>query len=123
MDYTAIRKNAAATIKKNGKAIKIIVPGGTAYNPVTGTDTPGADVTYSGRAVETQYTQAERDGTMVKASDRRFLVSGLQDSGAALAQMATGQRIEVASVKLEIVNVMPLNPGDVNIIYEVQARI
>ena len=123
MDYEGIRKRAAATIAKNGKAIKIIMPGGTAYNPVTGLDTAGPDIVYNAMAVEIMYSQAERDGTMVKANDRRFIVSGLKTDGTALAQMATGHRIEVSTVKLEIITIMPLNPGEINVIYEVQARI
>jgi hypothetical protein len=123
MDYEGIRKRAAATIAKNGKAIKIILPGGTAYNPVTGAETAGADIVHNAKAVEISYSQAERDGTMVKLNDRRFIIAGLKTDGTALAQMATGHKIEVSTVKLEIITVMPLNPGEINVIYEVQARI
>lgn len=123
MDYEGIRKRAASTIAKSGKTVKIIIPGGTAYDPVTGTETPGANIEHTAKAVEIQYSQAERDGTMIKANDRRFLVAGLKTDGSALAQMATGHKIEVSTVKLEIVTVMPLNPGEINVIYEVQARI
>jgi len=123
MDYEGIRKRTAATIAKSGKTVKIILPGGTAYDPVTGLDTPGADIEYSAKAVEIMYSQAERDGTMVKANDRRFIVAGLKTDGSALAQMATGHKIEVSTVKLEIITVMPLNHGETNVIYEVQARI
>ena len=123
MDYEGIRKRAAAIIAKNGKAIKVIIPGGTAYDPVTGAETAGADIEYSAKAVEIMYSQAERDGTMIKASDRRFIVAGLKTDGSALPVISTGSRIEVSTIKLEIISAHPVNPGEINVIYEVQARI
>ena len=122
MDYEGIRKRAAATIAKNGKNISVIVPSTTSFDPATGLEVAGATTIYAAKAVEIQYSQSERSGTMIQANDRRFLVAGLQTSGVALPQIKTGNRIEVSDIQLEAINVMPLNPGETNVIYEVQAR-
>lgn len=120
MDYTATRKNAAATIAKSGKTVTMNVPSST-YDPVTGTSGL-TTTTYQVKAVETYYTQAERLGSAIQIGDRRFMLSGLTTSGAVLPQPKTDYTLTVGTAELFIVSVAPLQPGDVQIIHEVQCR-
>lgn len=123
MDYIGVRSSAAASIKKNGKAITIRIPAAVAsYDPVAGTGTPAVPVDYLCYAVELNYKQGERDGTIVQANDRRFLVAGLTTAGAALTQPTTGMVLITGSVTLPIVSVEPLNPGETTLLYTVQCR-
>jgi len=123
MDYVGIRASAAATITKNGKSATLRIPAQVAsYDPVAGTGTPAAAVDYPCMVVEIGYKQGERDGTIVQAKDRLFLVAGLTTAGAALTQPTSAWQLIVSGVTLQIVTVEPLNPGETNILYTVQCR-
>jgi hypothetical protein len=123
MDYTGIRARAAATIAKNGKTVtfRLSTPGG--FDPATGLITNPVVSDTVAKAVEVNYSQSERDGTNVQTNDRRFLVAGLKVSGEVLNQPSTIMKLIVGTATLSIINVMPLEPGDVAVIYEVQARV
>jgi hypothetical protein len=122
MDYAGIRKRTAATIAKSGKTVtfRLSTPGG--FDPATGLITNPVVSDTVAKAVEVNYSQMERDGTNVLSSDRRFLVAGLELDNSVLSQPSTIMKLVVGTSILSIINVMPLEPGDVAVIYEVQAR-
>lgn len=140
MDYAGIRSRAAGQARRAGKLVAIRSPGSSAdwqygydelgekwtrlvapfdtvrTNPIVDVDTPAY-------AVEFGYEQGERDGTLVRADDRRFLVAGLTSTGAILeAPSPARDKLVVGSVALEIVSTKPVEPGPVAVVYEVQCR-
>jgi len=122
MDYEGIRTRSDKTITKNGKLVTLELSTAASYNPVTGVETGAATTAYTAYAVESAYTQNQRDGTLVLANDRRFIISGLQASGAELPAITTAYKLKIESKTFEIVNVIPTKPGAVPVIYEVQCR-
>jgi hypothetical protein len=122
MDYIGIRSRASALITKNGKSITIQTPVAGTFDPATGVNTPGTPTTKTVKAVESNYSQAERNGTSILMNDRMFLVSGLDTSGAVIVQPTTSDKLIIGADTLSIVKVDPIKPGDTAVIYEVQAR-
>ena len=122
MDYVGVRKRAAATIAKNGKTVtfRLSTPGG--FDPATGIITNPSVADTQAKAVEMNYSQSELDGTNVQTNDRRFLVAGLKVDNSILSQPSTIMKLMVGTTTMSIINVIPLEPGDVAVIYEVQAR-
>jgi hypothetical protein len=120
MDYTAIRKNAAATITKNGKTAMLNIPAST-YNPITGL--PASAVTsYTVKAVEILAKNKERPQTAVQNNERWFLLAALTTSNVALPVPRVDYTITVAGHEYFITAVMALEPGDVALVYEVHCR-
>ena len=140
MDYAGIRKRAAGQIAGAGKIVAIRSPGNSAeweygYDELgdkwtrlvdpfdTVRTNPIVDVDVPAYAAEIGYEQGERDGTLVRADDRRFLVAGLTSTGAILpAPSPAVDKLFVGGVALEIVSTKPVEPGMLAVIYEVQCR-
>lgn len=141
MNYAATAKRVLKTIQKNGKAIKIVMPGTAEgwtreYDPAQMRDKwthPGAEegdpdiVVYEDPAttpvedntssVEDGYNASEIDGTMVQAGDRRYWVPA-----EGLAEPRTIDRLVDGSDSLAIVSCKRVAPGPVVVLYEVQCR-
>ena len=68
--------------------------------------------------VETEYSSREVDGSLVRMTDRRLLVStrGLEEPP------ALSDRVRIGGRTLEVVTVKPVSPGGVVLLWEVQGR-
>ncbi len=135
MNYTGLAAMASRLIRRSGKSVKLRRKGTAdgwtySYDPVLGdtwtldeepytvvhTDPGETPVDYELKAVEFDYTSLERDGTLVQADDRRFM---LEASG---VTPLLSDRFLVGTEELAIVKVRPLMPGETEIYFEVQCR-
>jgi hypothetical protein len=116
-DYQRLRdQTAEPLIERFGKSATLTTfqaaSGGDPWNPVP--DTP---VTQDVTVVQTVFDLRDRDGTLVQEDDVMFLLSTAGDPTTDLAQTLT-----VESVVYQVVRIMPLKPGDITMLYKVQAR-
>lgn len=136
MDYAGIRDNVVIPkLTAFGKVVTLRRPGSAtgwtkAYDPIEGryywtlidephtvvyTDPATTPLDYAGYGVEAAYEQTEIDGTVIKAGDRRFKV-------AAIPTPSTSDKLVLSSVVLNIVSVIPVQPGDVALLWVLQCR-
>lgn len=69
------------------------------------------------KAVLLDYAEMERDGTLIRAQDRKILV----EAGAFVPTTADAVRIKGVEV-LEIVKVTPTEPAGIPVLFELQVR-
>lgn len=136
MNYASLAASATRAIQKYGRAVTLSRRGTAAlytyaFDPVLGdtwtliaephtvvyTDPGEVALTFTGHAVEHPYEQNERDGTLVMAQDRRYLLEAAIGTTPLLSD-----RLIVGSDNLAIVNIEPLSPGGTVLLYEVQCR-
>jgi hypothetical protein len=117
MNYPSLAATAARLVAQYGKSVTLRRPGAGTFDPVTGQTTPGTPTDSAVKAAEVGYEANERDGTMVRAEDRRFLIAA-----AGILQPASSDRLLVGSADLAIVTVEPLEPGPTPLLYTVQCR-
>lgn len=117
MDYESLKLNVAERlIRENGKAAFIVTPGtatGPAYDP-----TPGEPLREMVYFVETRYSMTDRNASLVESGDKMGLVS--TETGAT-PQKSINQ-IEIDGVLYQFIDVQPLNPGGVVMLYKIHAR-
>jgi len=68
--------------------------------------------------VQSEYHQRERDGTLIQAHDRKFLVS---TEGIDIVP-TTEDALAVGTETYQIIDVKPLAPGGVAVMYTLQVR-
>jgi hypothetical protein len=136
MDYASLRDSLVIPkLKEFGKSVTIRRPGSAtgwtkAYDPIEGryywtlvapphsvvyADPATSPLDYAGYGVETAYEQTEIDGTVIKAGDRRFKV-------ASIPEPSTSDKLVVSSTVLNIVSIIPVQPGDVTLLWVIQCR-
>lgn len=110
--YTRLEERARLLIEKYGKEATLIksTKSGPAHNP---TVTPDPSTV---KMVETGYSLTNRNESLVQVGDKLGLIS------TAAASPAKGNKIEIDSVKYTILDVEPLNPGGVTLLFEFHAR-
>lgn len=116
-DYADLRDNTAAPLLAEfGQAAVLRRPtvgSGPARNPGV-----GAPTDYDCTLVVDTYRNFERDGTRIKAGDKKVLLS---TEGLTVAPLTSDQLVIAGEVH-SIVNVEPLSPGGVVVMWTVQAR-
>lgn len=115
-DYTRSRATAERLIARFGAPATLTKPGeadDSTYPP-----TPGTPTDYACTAVKTEYAMSDRDGSNVRMSDVKLLVSteGLS------VEPANNDTITVAGRVYSVVNVDPLEPGPLTVMWTVQGR-
>lgn len=113
-NYAKSRATAIGLMRKFGKgsALRGVLKSGPDWEPVTTVvDAPCT-------VVELQFSTGEIDGTNILLSDRKFLLSvdGL------MREPSAKDRLVVGTEELEIIQVWPLVPGDLVLMYTLQAR-
>ena len=116
-NYTAMRDNTAIPLinQFGDDAVLTLTPAAdpaTPWNPGSGTpvETPA-------RAVQTQFTNADRDGTLIQEGDVLFIVSTQGLTDIELAETLTS-----SGTVYQIIKVMPLKPGPIIMLYKVHCR-
>lgn len=94
-----------ATLRRRGEQT------GPAYNP-----TYGPDVEYTANGVQSFYTARDREGTTIRVSDLKIMLTGLQ------TEPKTSDRLVWAGEELEIVDFVKEAPAGKAIYYELQCR-
>lgn len=112
IDYNKALANAKRLIRDNGRdvVVRTFTQSGDDWNPV---QVP-SDVTV--RAVMTQFAAEEIDGTLIQASDKRFLIAGGAD-------VSLAKRLIDGAVDYEVVAVECVKPGPVVVLWKVQVRL
>lgn len=117
IDYDQIRVNTAERlIRENGKQAFIITPGtatGHPSNPIPGT--PTRDMVYF---VETRYSMTDRNATLVQVGDKMGIIS--TETG--IVPEKSVSKIEIDGTIYQLLDVSPLNPGGVVMLYKIHAR-
>ncbi len=113
-DYIKATATASRLIKRFGQSITLRqqAGSGTAWAPVL-TDTDHVAI-----AAVTEYSNRDMDGTLIKMGDRRVYLS---TEGLTVVP-TTQDKLVVGGEVMTIVNIRPLNPAGVTVMYEVQAR-
>lgn len=105
-------KNAMA---KYGMAMTLVVPAEGTFDPDDGDFTPGTDKLYAVRGLNGNFKKSRKqDMTQGKA---RFVY--LSASGLAI-EPTPNHKLRVSGVDYEILDVQPLTPGGVTVMYELQ---
>lgn len=113
--YTRLEAKARRLIAKYGKPGEIIFPGtpsGPAYDPQN-----SADVLIACVLVETGYSLTNRNETLVVTGDKLGIIS--TDVAVAPENKCM---IEIDGSHYQIIDLQPLNPGGLVLLYEFQAR-
>ena len=112
--YDRLLSTATRLIGQYGKDATLTKPGtptGPEWNP-----TPGTPTDYTVKLVETGYSLTNRDATLIERGDKMLLIE-------AAVEPALEDSITVDGSVLRLIDVQPLNPGGVVLLYEAQARI
>jgi hypothetical protein len=118
-DYAQDARDADAAFREDGQKITLTrkTKGAYANGAVTITATTadawGIDTAVSSHAIGT----TTQSGTLVKAGDRKLIISALDDTGAALSEPAHGDTALVGTKLCTVRNVDPLSPGGVAVLY------
>ncbi len=103
----------AATETGDGELIATLTKKGTQDSPW---DDPATPTTHSVAVVVTEYDLRHVDGVLIQAQDRRVLVE------AAGVVPKPSDTLTIGGVVYNVIRSMPLDPGGVALMFEVQAR-
>lgn len=116
-DYSKSQATALRLITKFGTTATIIragTPTGPDYNP-----TPGTPVEYACTVVYDQWRADQIDGTLIQQGDLKILVAA---SGLAIDPTPADTFKDGDGKEYAIINVMPLKPGGVVVMHEMNVR-
>lgn len=110
--YTRLEATAKRLIEKYGKDATLtkITNSGPAHNPTQ------TESTSTVKMVETGYSLTNRNESLVQAGDKLGLISTAGESP------ELKDKITIDSVKYNIIDLQPLNPGGVTLLFEFTAR-
>ena len=113
-NYTGLASTATRLINRFGGNVTLRIKTGGTYDPVTGANTDTfADAVVQGAKLN--FVNADIDGTLIRLGDVKVLVDGL-------FTLTQDDKIIIGSDEYEIINAMPLAPGDTRLITTVQCR-
>lgn len=110
-NYLASAQKARAKISPAGREVNLLssVPDDGAWNSPT---TPNSQAI---KVVQSQFQRGEIDGNLVRFGDIKYL-AGTEVS------IDSSMQIEDGDTTYNIVNIVEVKPGDVPILYKIQAR-
>lgn len=116
-DYAAIKVNVAdKLIEKFGAPVTLTkTVGGGGYDENGDPVVPSA-TTVTGDGVKLDFKQDEIDGTNIVAGDARLLL------GSASGAPVNGMTVPIGGVTWRVMQVWPLEPAGVNVMYTLQLR-
>ncbi|PVZ19926.1 MULTISPECIES: hypothetical protein [unclassified Pseudomonas] len=117
----AIRMLAPRSKGGKGLEMTLLHRGTGQYDPEQGTVSP-SETTYQGSALRQAYAKGEVDGTLIRQSDVRLIVSPVQLTGMDLPAPQQQDRINFDGTTYTVVAVDPWNYAGVDIGFDVQAR-
>ncbi len=118
-DYAAIAKDADATIREFGASatLRRIASDSATYNPATGVATQPATSPQKCVAVVFAYPQKMIDGSLIRQGDSQAYVSTV-----GITAPIVGDQLDWQGTILTVMNVKPLAPAGVQVLYELQLR-
>lgn len=111
-DYASTKGTADRLINSFGASLAFSRETGETFDPSTG-QTTGTTETFNRDVVWTEYRNQEIDGTTVQRGDARLLVAG---------EVEIGDKVTKNNTEWRILDVSPLQPADLAVIYIAQAR-
>jgi hypothetical protein len=109
-------KNA---LTKYGMAMTLIVPADGTFDEETGGLTQGTDKSYTVQGMVGNFRKSRKADSSVLAKSRYIYLS---PSGMAV-EPRVGNRLRVASVEYEILNVEDIAPAGITVLYQIEARL
>lgn len=114
----SLSDTATALLARNGEAVVISYTNAEVRNPATGEiTTPGTTVTLNGYGYPSRYRAHEIDGTVVKHSDTKLILSKIS------TRPESGWLAFVQSKSFRIMDVQPITKAGADIIYICQLRV
>jgi hypothetical protein len=119
MSYAQDARDADAAFREDGQLIRLTIKtkgsyvNGAVSIITTNVDVWGIDTAVSAHAVGT----TTQGGTLVKAGDRKLIISALSNTGAALSEPTHGDIAQVGTKTYTVRNVDPLSPGGVVVLF------
>lgn len=110
-DYAKTKATADRLLTRFGAAVTITTPAAAVYDPATGETTAPAPSVQTASAVEEAYKLFEIDGTLVRAGDKRLLVSPKTTSGAPLAVPPPGSTVPWSGQTWRVQEAQPFAPA------------
>ena len=120
--YTGLRSTADTLLRDKGQTcvLTVVTPG--TYDPNTGTSTP-TTATYTVTAAVFAYPEHVIDGTRIKTSDSKVLMSALDTSGVAVpTPKADDVFTDEAGAVFTVIAAKPTAPGGTAVIWTLQVR-
>lgn len=119
LNWQNLQQTVYNVLKNQGFAITVRVDGseGT-WDPVgmKYTDSTG-DVDYSTFGIKSSYKISEIDGTIVQQGDTMLLFPAH-----GLPTITTTNKILINGIVQNVINISPVDPGNITLIYEAQVR-
>jgi hypothetical protein len=118
-DYSRLKATADRLLARFGKSSPMVLlePGansGSSFDPVQGPPIPHSTV-----GVIMGYSQNAQQNPRIEADDRRALVAIGSLAGVV---PKTDWLLQVAGKSYRIINIAPLEPGDVTLLWDIQCR-
>ena len=117
MDYPAVRLNAQNAIVDTGMAMKIVSKIGQVTDQVNGTVSAGIPKLTNCTGVQYPTTVKTKDGVLQKTRAVLIGAEGLK------VAPVVGMQLRIGSTDFEIIDVEPLEPGGVMVIYTVTVKV
>jgi hypothetical protein len=121
--YARIQATANRLLKGKGQPVTLthVVPG--TYNPATGS-VANATTTQTGTGAMVEWDSRQIDGTLIRATDKRLLLSPLNTAGAALTAPVLGDTVSIGGVVYTLVEPLKtVGPAGITVIYEANIRV
>ncbi len=121
-DYSEIAETANEIIEEFGQAVTLthVIPG--AYDPTTGGVT-NTTTTQTGTGAVVNWAARQIDGTLIRATDKRLLLSPLNTAGAALTAPVLGDTVSIGGVTYTLVEPLKeINPAGTVVLFDVNLR-
>jgi hypothetical protein len=116
-NWNAVAVDVLAGLTEAGVGAFIVragTPTGPVYNP-----TPGVPVAHPVTVVYDEWRLSEIDGTLIRVGDLKILVAS---SGLTITPTPNDVFRDATGAEKSIINVEPLQPGGVAVMYVIQAR-
>lgn len=110
--YSKSLEASIGMIEKYGRTMSLvyITQSGSDYDPII------QETTVTAKVLQSIFTTNEIDGTLIKASDKKFLIAGDKE-------ISLDMKIIDGNKKYSIVNILEVQPGSTLILSKVQARL
>jgi len=118
IDYADVAAEAACSIAEAGTTLTIKRDIAGVPDPITGLTTGESIESYPVTGVKLRYKNTDIDGTLVKSGDLRVLLSV---EGLTIVPVST-DTITISGIDWKIIDVKPLEPSDITVLYELQVR-
>jgi hypothetical protein len=115
--YARLATTATRLLDDKGQTLSFSRDNVTSFNPVTGEETKGTAITYSGSGAVFGYGSSEINGTDIQRDDRRVILEAVSTAP------AVGDSVTIDSIVHRVVDVEQVNPAGTVVIYQLQVRV